>query len=109
VTTFLVERFQILFSACITGPVRQLIFLERDGTVCLFRAKKARCKGTKLPSARLSPSVWLYVEASEFERVLTMVHLLGLWTLSVVWLKKKVPQASAVGPKGTREALLICI
>jgi hypothetical protein len=81
--------------------------------VFLFRAKKARFKGIKLPSARppSSQSIWFYVEASEFERVLTVVHLLGLWTLSVVWFCRRnvVSETPALGPEGTGKALLICI
>jgi len=68
-----------------------------------------------LPRARVCvPSVWFYVEASEFEKVLTMLRLLGLCTLSVVWyyLKKKKAVFRKVRLSGQRirgETHFICI
>ena len=103
VTTIFVERFQILFSAL-------AVDISGKGRSCfLVSCKESAFWRNRTPfRSCLSPppsSVWFCVEASDFERVLTMVHLLGLWTLSVVWFCKKnrVSETSALRPKGTWE------
>jgi len=93
--------------------LNHLVFLERDGTVFLFRSKKARFKGIKLFSARVPPPPrvfgfgWKRVNSKEFWQWYTY-WVCGLCRL-VLYKKNSISETSALGPEGTGEALLICI